>query len=93
MKLPLMNTLHLWVALRALCEFVALFVRAALSILLCSVAGPSQEQGDRVLAKSKHTDGLKTFVLYVYHYQKAGREMSHSYSSQESHRVTREQPA
>lgn len=65
MKLPLMETLHLWVAPRALCEFVALFIRAALSILPCSVAGQSQRRGDWDLAEDKHTDGLKTFVLHV----------------------------
>lgn len=65
MKVPLMKTLHLWVAPRALCEFAALFIRAALSILPCSVAGLSQGQGDRELTEDKHAEGLKAFVLHV----------------------------
>lgn len=87
-----METVHLQVAPRALREFVALFIRAALSILPHSVAGLSQGQGDRELAEGKHTDRLKTVVLHIYYYKKVGRERSHSHSSEKTCRVAQEQP-
>lgn len=67
MHLPLMVTIHFWMAPRALCNFVALFISSALFILPCGVAELSQWQGDRVLNEDECTDRLKTFVLRVYH--------------------------
>lgn len=79
LKLPLMETLHLRVASRALCPS-------------CSVTGLSRGQGDRELMKDKCTGRLEVSVLHVCHYMKAGREMSRLYSSQMTRRATRERP-
>lgn len=73
-----METFNLWIAPRAFCEFAALLVRAALSILPRTVAGLSQEQGDSKLAEDNHTERLNMFVFHVYHHKKTGREILHT---------------
>lgn len=68
MDLPLMVTIHVRMAPRALCNFLALFIRAALSVLPCGEAELSEWQGDRELTEDECPDRLKTFVLCAYHY-------------------------